>query len=32
MGQTYVFVTNTDDEGSVPDSTILFGPAILEGT
>ena len=31
MGQTYVFVTNMDVEGSLMDSAILFGPAILEG-
>ena len=30
MGQTYVFVSSTDVEGSLDDSKVLFGPAVLE--
>ncbi|KAK3065170.1 hypothetical protein LTS18_007369 [Coniosporium uncinatum] len=30
-GQTYVFVTSSDVEGSLKDAAVLFGPAILEG-
>ncbi|KAM0717849.1 hypothetical protein Q7P37_006181 [Cladosporium fusiforme] len=29
-GQTYVFITSKDVEGSLDDTAILFGPAILE--
>lgn len=30
MGQTYVFVTSADQEGTLSDAAVLFGPAILE--
>jgi hypothetical protein len=30
-GQTYVFITNSDVEGTFSDSAVLFGPAVLEG-
>jgi hypothetical protein len=30
-GQTYVFVSNSDVEGALVDSAVLFGPAIVEG-
>lgn len=30
MGQTYVFVTKSDQEGTLSDAAVLFGPAILE--
>ena len=30
MGQTYVFVTNTNIEGTFSDAAVLFGPAVLE--
>ncbi len=30
MGQTYVFVTNADIEGTFSDTAVLFGPAVLE--
>jgi len=30
-GQTYVFVTSSDVEGTMKDAAVLFGPAILEG-
>jgi hypothetical protein len=29
-GQTYVFVTSSDQEGTLSDAAVLFGPAILE--
>lgn len=29
-GQTYVFVTSSDQEGTLTDAAVLFGPAILE--
>jgi hypothetical protein len=29
-GQTYVFITNASESSSVPDTDVLFGPAILE--
>lgn len=29
-GQTYVFVTSSDQEGMLSDAAVLFGPAILE--
>ena len=32
QGQTYVFITNTDVEGTFTDSAVLFGPAVLEGS
>jgi hypothetical protein len=31
QGQTYVFITKSDIEGTFTDSAVLFGPAILEG-
>jgi hypothetical protein len=31
QGQTYVFVTNSDVEGSFTDGAVLYGPAIVEG-
>lgn len=30
MGQTYVLITNSDVEGTLMDSAVLFGPAIVE--
>lgn len=30
MGQTYVLITSSDQEGSLSDVAVLFGPAILE--
>lgn len=30
MGQTYVFVSSSDVEGTFDDSKVLFGPAVLE--
>jgi hypothetical protein len=30
-GQTYVLITNADIEGTLVDSAVLFGPAIVEG-
>ena len=30
QGQTYVFVTSSDQEGTLSDAAVLFGPAILE--
>lgn len=30
-GQSYVFVTNSDQEMSLNSTSILFGPAIVEG-
>jgi hypothetical protein len=30
MGQTYVLVTSSDQEGTLSDAAVLFGPAILE--
>jgi Ferritin-like domain len=30
MGQTYVFVTSSDQEGTLSDAAVQFGPAILE--
>ncbi|WPG99917.1 Hypothetical protein R9X50_00273800 [Acrodontium crateriforme] len=30
QGQTYVFVTNCDVEGTLDDTKVLFGPAVLE--
>ena len=32
QGQTYVLITNGDVEGTLVDSKVLFGPAIVEGT
>lgn len=32
QGQTYVLITNADIEGTLVDSAVLFGPAIVEGT
>jgi hypothetical protein len=32
QGQTYVFITNSDVEGSFSDRAVLYGPAIVEGT
>ena len=32
MGQTYAFVTNVEVNGTLLDSMILFGPAIIEVT
>lgn len=29
-GQTYVFISKTDQEGTLDDSKVLFGPAIVE--
>ena len=31
QGQTYVFITSSDVEGTFSDSAVLFGPAVLEG-
>ena len=31
QGQTYVFITSSDIEGTFSDSAVLFGPAVLEG-
>lgn len=30
MGQSYVFVTKSDVEGTFSDTQVLFGPAVLE--
>lgn len=30
MGQTYVFVTKSNVEGTFDDTQVLFGPAVLE--
>ena len=30
MGQTYVFVTSSDQEATLSDTAVLFGPAIVE--
>jgi Ferritin-like domain len=30
QGQTYVFITNSDIEGTFTDSAVLYGPAIVE--
>ncbi len=30
-GQTYAFISGSDVEGTFTDSTVLFGPAVLEG-
>jgi hypothetical protein len=32
QGQTYVFITNSDVEGTFTDRAVLYGPAIVEGT
>ena len=31
QGQTYVFITSSDIEGTFSDSAVLYGPAVLEG-